>query len=339
MRLLFVKGDKGLVANRDGLFYFPDRNSSIVSEGLYNCTVTIDKGNYAFVTGNLVDTKEPSVEYVSTMLCRELFETKMFSYERIDSFKVKKIGCSYIIFVTDAMYTQIKYMDQNNDVKPLMMYSDERRHYNMRKLYDASQFPDADDYDSLKSSALQHAAKALDAEMQKKVAGVALVKEMTSVRYKLKRFTIIDSLFIMIETEYYGSFNYESIYVYNEEYGVVKIRYTQEMLGNLKQLPSTAIDVTAVGDYLLENHLGRAMGEEPTYVKEVIFMGNTIKVICLNGALLLDDINKEDQKKAAASFAELEAYRKKVSKKLSRSALSELKELSPKQVLNLQFLL
>ena len=314
MRLLFVKGDKGLVANRDGLFYFPDRNSSIVSEGLYNCTVTMDKGNYAFVTGNLVDTKEPSVEYVSTMLCRELFETKMFSYERIDSFKVKKIGCSYIIFVTDAMYTQIKYMDQNNDVKPLMMYSDERRHYNMRKLYDASQFPDADDYDSLKSSALQHAAKALDAEMQKKVA-------------------------IMIETEYYGSFNYESIYVYNEEYGVVKIRYTQEMLGNLKQLPSTAIDVTAVGDYLLENHLGRAMGEEPTYVKEVIFMGNTIKVICLNGALLLDDINKEDQKKAAASFAELEAYRKKVSKKLSRSALSELKELSPKQVLNLQFLL
>ena len=133
--------------------------------------------------------------------------------------------------------------------------------------------------------------------------------------------------------------NYESIYVYNEEYGVVKIRYTQEMLGNLKQLPSTAIDVTAVGDYLLENHLGRAMGEEPTYVKEVIFMGNPIKVICLNGALLLDDINKEDQKKAAASFAELEAYRKKVSKKLSRSALSELKKLSPKQVLNLQFLL
>lgn len=103
---------------------------------------------------------------------------------------------------------------------------------------------------------LQHAAKALDAEMQKKVAGVALVKEMTSVRYKLKRFTIIDSRFIMIETEYYGSINYESIYVYNEEYGVVKIRYTQEMLGNLKQLPSTAIDVTAVGDYLLENHLG-----------------------------------------------------------------------------------
>lgn len=50
MRLLFVKGDKGLVANRDGLFYFPDRNSSIASEGLYNCTVTIDKGNYAFVT-------------------------------------------------------------------------------------------------------------------------------------------------------------------------------------------------------------------------------------------------------------------------------------------------
>lgn len=182
---------------------------------------------------------------------------------------------------------------------------------------------------------LQHAAKALDAEMQKKVAGVALVKEMTSVRYKLKRFTIIDSRFIMIETEYYGSINYESIYVYNEEYGVVKIRYTQEMLGNLKQLPSTAIDVTAVGDYLLENHLGRAMGEEPTYVKEVIFMGNPIKVICLNGALLLDDIRREDQEKAAASFAELEAYRKKVSKKLSRSALSELKELSPKQVLNL----
>ena len=170
------------------------------------------------------------------------------------------------------------------------------------------------------------------------MAGVALVKEKTSVRYKLKRFTIIDSRFIMIETEYYGSINYESIYVYNEEYGVVKIRYTQEMLGNLKQLPSTAIDVTAVGDYLLENHLGRAMGEEPTYVKEVIFMGNPIKVICLNGALLLDDIRREDQEKAAASFAELEAYRKKVSKKLSRSALSELKELSPKQVLNLQFL-
>lgn len=43
MKLLFVKGKRGLAANHNGKFYFPDRNGCIKATGLYDCKITIDK--------------------------------------------------------------------------------------------------------------------------------------------------------------------------------------------------------------------------------------------------------------------------------------------------------
>lgn len=54
MYLLFVQSDRGLAAAKGGKFMFPDKSSNIVSPGVYDCTITYDKGNYAFVTGKHV---------------------------------------------------------------------------------------------------------------------------------------------------------------------------------------------------------------------------------------------------------------------------------------------
>ena len=65
MKLLFVKGDRGLVANMDGKFYFPDRKSNIKEEGLYDCRVTVEKDKYAFVDGEEIKTDLPSSDQIA----------------------------------------------------------------------------------------------------------------------------------------------------------------------------------------------------------------------------------------------------------------------------------
>ena len=65
MKLLFVNGDRGLVATLHGKFYFPDRKSNIKEEGLYDCNTTVEKDRYAFVNGILEKTYCPS-EYTVT---------------------------------------------------------------------------------------------------------------------------------------------------------------------------------------------------------------------------------------------------------------------------------
>ena len=61
MKLLFVKGDRGLfaVAPYEPI-YFPARDSDITEPGLYECEVTLQKEHYAFVKGKRYYTQSNS---------------------------------------------------------------------------------------------------------------------------------------------------------------------------------------------------------------------------------------------------------------------------------------
>lgn len=61
MKLLFVKGDRGLFAVAPYKpIYFPARDSDITEPGLYECEVTLQKEHYAFVKGKRYCTQSNS---------------------------------------------------------------------------------------------------------------------------------------------------------------------------------------------------------------------------------------------------------------------------------------
>lgn len=332
--LLFVKGDKGLVANKNGLFYFPDRKSTIKEEGLYECEVTIDKEKYVFVKGQPIKTALPSIEYAAKIIQNELFEKNIFKH--VDDFKVKKIGVSNIVYVTRNGITQIGYMDEDGDFAAVTTYTGgTRRDFNKRNLYGVRKFSNVDEYETLRKEAIRKAVKELQGDVLQKVVATALLKESVYSWKKITKVVLIDGRFIVFETDSYGGKS-TATYVYNEEHGVAKIERNADSCYDEKS-ESKEINLVEIKNYLVENHLGaEGLGEDPTYVKHISFMGNNIDVVCLNGNLFLDDISDEDKKKAADSFKKLEAYRKKVSKKISRSSISELVKLAPKQVLGLK---
>ena len=67
----------------------------------------------------------------------------------------------------------------------------------------------------------------------------------------------------------------------------------------------------------------------------ILFMEEEIMVSCLDGDKMLSDISDEAKQKAAESFNELEAYRKKVGKNMSKSTISEFSKLAPRKILGL----
>lgn len=325
--LLFVKGDRGLVANENGRFIFPDRKSSIKKEGLYDCRVTIDKGKYAFVTGKAVETVMPSDEYVKAMILKEL--------SGIDVFSIKKIGSSIILYRKKYARCEIGYIDSHDVYHCILSYMGNLREHNrnIANLYMMNPFQEAIDYAELRKSTINKLATKLNDAMLKNVATVALVKFIKSNPYiHGLSITLVDNRYILIETDSYCT-KRTNAYIYNETNGVVEISdIVEECVDNTSTKKN--ISISEIINYAIENHLGaRCFGKEETYTQPVSFMGDCIDVECLNGNLLFDDISDDSKAKAAESFKKLEDYTRKVGKKISKSSMHELINLAPRCVL------
>lgn len=336
MLLLFVKGDRGLMANGGSRFYFPDRNSNITKEGLYDCKVTVDKETYAFVIGSPVKTQMPSVEYISGEIENTLFNG--ISYVCSNRFSIKRIGSSKIIFIKENDYVSLKYVDASGNLHTILSYNDERKYFSLSKLYNISSFSDIDGLDDLKKAALDNVGTELEGGMLNKVAAMALIKTIKSndsmAALEPTEITLINKRFVIVEFIIYGMKRHRA-YVYDKEEGLLNIRV--DIADYLDEISSTVhVDIDDIKRYVVDNRLGvNGSDEEPTYINHIDFMGNSIDVICLNGNMFLDDISDEDKEKAAKSFEELSNYAKRVSKKIgvSRSSVRELRKLSPKNVL------
>lgn len=64
-------------------------------------------------------------------------------------------------------------------------------------------------------------------------------------------------------------------------------------------------------------------------------MNNDITVLCINTRSIMK-VTDEDKRIVDESFAELEEMKKKLAKNISRSNISELSKLSPRNILNLR---
>ena len=72
------------------------------------------------------------------------------------------------------------------------------------------------------------------------------------------------------------------------------------------------------------------------FFEEIHFQNESFQVTCLNGARL-HIVTEDDKTSVKESFAQYEAFRKRIGKHLSKSMMREWNEISPKHVLNLSF--
>lgn len=335
MKLLFVKGDRGLVANKNGMFYFPDRKSDIKEEGLYECEISVDKEKYAFVNGKLVKTQLPLLYDVRQKL--ELLLMNSDSFTRINGYYVKQIGASVVCFTVRGNNIVLSYIgDDNVEERCLSYMTDYRKDYQVKQLYAIGQFSDAEGYDTLKQDAMADSATILEGDMVQKVTAVVAVKHSESSRETITRFQIINDRFILIETEWHGMKTSE-IYIHNEKYGVVRLSLTPEECFGTKCIKMVNVDMPELGNYIIQNHLGaECYDDNPTYTKQIAFMGDVVKIECINGKKFLDDISEADRQKVTTSFEEYEKFRKKVGKHISKSMIPEMAKLSPMNVLGIK---
>ena len=335
MKLLFVKGDRGLVANKNGMFYFPDRKSNIKEEGLYECEISVDKEKYAFVTGKLIKTQLPLEYDVRQKLERLLMDKDSFT--KISGYYVKQIGASIICFTVRGTNVMLSYVGDNNMEENCLSYmTDYKRDYQIKQLYAINKFADAEGYETVRRGALADSATILEGDMVQKVVAVVAVKHSESLCETITRFQIVDDRFILIETEWH-SMKTSEIYIHNEKYGVVRLPITPEDCFGTKCIKMVNVDMPELGYYIIQNHLGaEGYDDSPTYTKQIAFMGDVIKIECINGKKFLDDISEADKQKVAASFDEYEKFRKKVGKHISKSMIPEMAKLSPMKVLGIK---
>ena len=104
MKLLFVKGKRGLAANHNGKFYFPDRNGCIKATGLYDCKITIDKDKFAFVDGKLIKTQATSIETICSLLNLDMSSVGLENRETINVFNVNNVD---VLFVKNSISTHL----------------------------------------------------------------------------------------------------------------------------------------------------------------------------------------------------------------------------------------
>lgn len=332
-KLLFVRGDKGLAANKDGKFYFPDRNSGIKEEGLYDCGITIDKDKYAFVKGTLIETKMEPAKHIVEAVGYDV-------YINAEYFCVKKIGASVILFIETKFYTSLCYFDSNDNFIMFENFEDDKHHYNTMKLYKPLKFENAVDPVEFKKEAIKDIAAPLSREMIMEIAAVAKSKQ--GRYHAIKEICVVKDRYIIMKIGHL-TFDTEAAYAYDAENKKVISLGEGKKIAILKSRTSEKIDLKALDEFCIDNHIAMhhmisGYGEEKEdglFDVRIPFMEDEILVTCLDGDKMLSNISDEAKQKAAKSFKKLEEYRKKVGKSMSKSTISEFGKLAPRNVLGL----
>lgn len=339
--LLFVNGNRGLTANLNGRFIFPDRKSSIKEEGLYNCTITVDKDKYAFVTGTPIKTSRPSDRNIKNLICQEVFDEWSNKSDTHSKHYIKQIGDSTIIFLKTNHDVILFYFDEKGVRKHLLSYNFNDNHdRNVARLYNINNFEDTfENYAEIRDKRLRSVicnwAKPIKDNTLMKVATAAVINCAGHYSYrKPVNITLYDDKIIIVETAYCDIKN-KHVFIFNGD--VIELNYDADIFVN-ENASCKTVDINDVIKFAADNHLGtRLLGDQETYGKSIVFMGNTVTVTCLNGRLYLDAITDESKEKVAESFRNLESFRKRIGKQISKTALNDFSKLAPCNILDLNW--
>ena len=327
MKLLFVKGTKGLAANHDRKFYFPDRNSHI-TEGVYECTVTNDKETYSFVKCRPVETVKPTIEQLANLVT---------STDGDNYINVYQIGTSFIIFRDLERDIRIEYMTPSGKVELITEIINRIQYRSMYTLYATEKLTKVISDNDVEKHIIFKNASVLTENMILQMAIAA--KSRHGRYYDIKKVTLIDEKFLAVDSSFY-TYNDVSLYYYNAATNEV-IEMPHDFINELKDKDARDISLDKINDFCLEHHIAMQYVDYNTkdtdHVLDITttFMGETIHVKCLNGHILYKDFTQEDIDTVETSFKELKAYRKHVGKNISKSMIPEMTKLAPKKILGI----
>ena len=336
MKLLFVKGNKGLAANHNGKFYFPNRDSNI-KEGLYECETTLDKEKYAFVTGVPVTTHMPTTKLLSSVVV----DTDG-TFNRVVKSDIRKIGESLIFYIQRNWHMfDLGYVNGSGKLEKIESYSyNERRPSNVYTLYDSaiSKAEICMDNKTINLQIISEIACEIDDEMAMEIAAVA--KSRQGIYANISSIKVVQRKFVVIATKLFSHHTFFLAYAYNPNTrNVIEINeFNTDVLMQTEYIKE--IDLKQLDEFFIKNHLAlhcqkKYSDDQIVFEVKTNFMGDTVSVKCLDANIMLRDIDDSAKKEVKNSFKDFELYRKKAGKYVSKSNIEEFKKLSTRSILGL----
>ena len=292
--------------------------------------------------GKLIDTNLPSQEFINRVTVEKLFDNE---YSSITEFEIKEIGPSTVIFILRNIYMSIGYINGKYDfeeVTSFMIPPIRFRKNDVSTLYSSEKFQNKASYEDSIKEALKNITEVLTGErLMKGIVSIICTHRVGVYSWQdIKRITVYDNKFVVIEiSQKHFSTHLSSIvniYAYTTNYGAIKITNLKENDFDKKTADVTKADVEK---WMIENHvgLGDVFYDEMLHTNRVEFMGNSIDVIYFNGKNIMNTLSNEDIEKVEKSFNELNSFRKKVGKNITKSMIDKFYKLSDKNVLELTF--
>lgn len=251
MKLLFVKGKRGLAANHNGKFYFPDRNGCIKATGLYDCKITIDKDKFAFVDGKLIKTQATSIETICSLLNLDMSSVGLENRETINVFNVNNVD---VLFVKNSISTHLIYINDKEQIESITSFStNSKSSYNLRQLYSPGEnmkriISNMD----IKNYLVKNGAETLSDLMLLKAA--TIVKSKQGKYHHIIDMSLVDSKFIVVHTEYWDV-NLTGIYVYDKKQNAL-IDVDEKIFDAVADKKNCKkISVKEIDEFCIKNHI------------------------------------------------------------------------------------
>jgi hypothetical protein len=225
------------------------------------------------------------------------------------------------------------------------LYELSSRHYsNARTLYAERKFENAVDYAGITSSAVLESARELLTRDDEMKAAVMVVCDNVVPFVRMDNtgcYEIYDKKIIVADVHDYRG-NYRKAYIVKDDGHVTDVSELisdAEMNGkDFLSKKTGTVEMTDLRQWMIENHVGRiykTSDNNRLLHRTVSVMGYTLTVAFFDGNNIMQLVTETDKKLVDDSFAELEALRKKIGKNISRGMISELKKLSPVDILGL----
>ena len=340
MKLLFVKGDRGLVANFNGKFCFPDKKSNIKEEGFYDCEFTHESSNYNFVSGTKIETKSVTNEFIEYLATRQYLAKDFF--DSILDFKIFKLGTDNLVALSKKVNSEYGYFDGESFVSVFTVFNNDSKLNYHKSIYDVSNFEKIEDLDRLKIDALYNILETItDDNMLELVSKCYCSEDLTLTLSNVNSVKIVDNKFVSIEV-CTGSFISKSVYGISKDYGVVCV--SNSFLYNVpfKEFKGKDVDLKVLNDYCIEKCIGRKSSKSrrventPLLRYEAQVGIYTVSVVYFDGSLYSIEAVRKYGDEVYKSVKGFKDFGRKIGSSFNRNNASMLSKVTMKTALGLQ---
>lgn len=314
MILLFIKGQRGLMAQSDGKMYFPDRKSDIKSEGVYECEISIDKETYAFVSGEKIQI-ENDLGKILNVVSPEILYQLANRYCHLE-----KIGDSSIIFVINHWLFKMICVDTNGNTIEICT---ETGCPGSKFIYRTD--PDKIKYNESEFTIqfIKYQSEIVDVDKQLRVA-IGLYRTYYRF-YTDNRLDIYDDKFFKFRDS--DSIRYMVCDRLFETYEKDLIKsYTTKR----------TISFDNIVDYMIEHKIGFGDSKSNICKYHISVFGTAYEFKFLNAANAIRGYSEKDLAEVEESWRELEALRKRIRKNITKSNIDVMRRLTDKAILNIE---